>query len=254
MSWNPDLYLAFSDHRVRPALDLMARIPLEAPRRIVDLGCGPGHVTKLLAERWSKAETVGIDNAPAMLERARRDFPALAFRLEDIAAWRAEPPVDLIFTNAALQWLDDHEHLFPRLLAQLAPGGVLAVQMPRNFDAPSHLALRETAEAGPWRARLAPLLRPEPVWPPAAYWRLLAPLAHDIDIWESEYLQPLCGEDPVAEWTKATALRPFLAALVEPERGAFEAEYRARLRQAYPREADGRTLFPFRRLFLVARR
>ncbi len=254
MSWNPDLYLAFSDHRLRPALDLVARISLEGPRRIVDLGCGPGHVTKLLAERWPEAETVGIDNAPAMLERARHDFPALAFRLSDIATWRAEPPVDLIFTNAALHWLDDHDHLFPRLLAQLNPGGVLAAQMPRNDDAPCHRALGETAEAGPWRAKLAPLLRRAPVWPPAAYWRLLAPLTQSLDIWESEYLHALCGEDPVAEWTKATALMPFLEALAGAERSAFEAAYRARLRQAYPREADGRTLFPFRRLFIVARR
>ena len=254
MSWNPDLYLAFGDHRLRPALDLVARIPLEAPQRIVELGCGPGHVTQLLAERWPNAETVGIDNAPAMLERARRDFPAHAFRFGDIAAWRAEPPVDLIFTNAALHWLDDHEHLLPRLLAQLNPGGVLAAQMPRNFDAPSRRALAETVEIGPWRAKLAPLLRREPVRPPAAYWRLLAPLTAGLDIWESEYLHALCGENPVAEWTKATALRPFLDALAEPERSAFEAKYRARLREAYPREGDGRTLFPFRRLFLVARR
>lgn len=254
MSWNPDLYLAFGDHRLRPAIDLMARIPLEAPRRIVDLGCGPGHVTKLLAERWPEAETVGIDNSSAMLERARHDFPTLAFRLGDIAAWRGDPPVDLIFTNAALHWLDDHDHLFPRLLAQLNPSGVLAAQMPRNFDAPSHRALCETAEAGPWRAKLAPLLHREPVRAPAAYHRILAPLARDLDIWESEYLHLLSGEDPVAAWNKATALRPFLDALSEPERSAFEAEYGARLRRAYPREADGRTLYPFRRLFIIARR
>ncbi len=254
MSWNPDLYLAFGDHRLRPALDLMGRIPLAAPRRIVDLGCGPGHVTKLLAARWPKAETVGIDNAPIMIERARRDVPALAFRLDDIATWHAEPPVDLIFTNAALHWLDDHARLFPRLLAQLNPGGVLAAQMPRNDGAPSHRALGETAEAGPWRAKLAPLLRRAPVQAPAAYHRMLAPQTQDLDIWESEYLHPLCGEDPVAEWTKATALMPFLETLAGPDRGAFEAAYRARLRQAYPREADGRTLFPFRRLFIVARR
>jgi len=254
MSWNPDLYLAFGDHRLRPAIDLMARIPLKAPRRIVDLGCGPGHVTKLLAERWPEGETVGIDNSSAMLERARHDFPTLAFRLGDIADWRADPPVDLIFTNAALHWLDDHDQLFPHLLAQLNSSGVLAAQMPRNFDAPSHRALLETAEAGPWRAKLASLLRREPVQAPAAYHRILAPLAQDLDIWESEYLHVLSGEDPVAAWNKATALRPFLDALVEPERSAFEAAYRTRLRRAYPCEADGRTLFPFRRLFIIARR
>ena len=252
MSWNPDLYLSFGDHRLRPALDLMARIPLAAPRRIVDLGCGPGNVTRFLAERWPEAAVTGIDNAPEMLARARKDYPALAWAEGDIAAWRAEPPVDLLFTNAALQWLDDHAALYPRLLSQVAPGGVMAVQVPRNDESPSHVAIRETVAEGPWRARLAPLVRSERVGTPAFYHRLLAPRTRSLDIWDIDYLQVLSGEDPVVEWTKATALRPFLNALQEPERSAFLAAYRARIARLYPPEADGRTLFPFRRLFLVA--
>ncbi|MFI4987427.1 MAG: methyltransferase domain-containing protein [Alphaproteobacteria bacterium] len=252
MSWNPDLYLAFGDHRLRPALDLMARVPLASPRRIVDLGCGPGNVTKLLAERWPEARVTGIDNAPTMLERARKDYPAIDWRLGDIASWRADAPVDLVFSNAALQWLDGHETLYPRLLAEVAPGGVLAVQVPRNDGSPSHVAIRETVAAGPWRERLAPLVRSKRVAPPAFYHRLLAQHTKGLDIWDIDYLQVLSGENPVVEWTKATALRPFLAALEEPERSAFEVLYGERVLKAYPPETDGRTLFPFRRLFLVA--
>jgi trans-aconitate 2-methyltransferase len=252
MSRNPDLYLAFGDHRLRPALDLMARIPLAAPKRIVDLGCGPGNVTKLLAERWPGAETIGIDNAPAMLERAEKDYPALEWREGDAESWRAAEPVDLLFSNAVLQWLDHHETLYPRLLAEVSPGGVFAVQVPRNDDSPSHVAIRETVAAGPWQARLAPLVRSTRVAAPAFYHRLLAPLTKHLDIWDIDYLQVLSGTDPVVEWTKGTALRPFLAALEEPERSIFELHYRERLRRLYPPEPDGRTLFPFRRLFLVA--
>jgi trans-aconitate 2-methyltransferase len=252
MSWNPDLYLAFGDHRLRPALDLIARIPLAAPKHIVDLGCGPGNVTKLLAERWPAARVIGIDNAPAMLERARKDYPALDWRQGDAESWCAAEPVDLLFSNAVLQWLDHHERLYPRLMAQVSPGGVFAVQVPRNDDSPSHVAIRETVAAGPWQARLAPLVRSKRVAPPAFYHRLLAARTAHLDIWDIDYLQVLSGADPVVEWNKATALRPFLAALEEPERSAFVQHYRECLRRLYPPEPDGRTLFPFRRLFLVA--
>jgi len=187
-----------------------------------------------------------------MLERAGQDYPRFKWVLGDIAAWRADAPVDLIFSNAALQWLDDHERLFPHLLDQVAPGGALAIQMPRNFSAPSHVAIRETIENGPWRERLAPLVRPEPVRSPESYHRMLAPHARTLDVWEIEYLQVLSGQDPVVTWTRATALRPYLDALEAGARSAFEAEYRARVRVGYPPEPDGRTLFPFKRVFVVA--
>jgi trans-aconitate 2-methyltransferase len=252
MNWNPELYLAFADHRQRPALDLLARIPLETPRHVVDLGCGPGNVTALLAQRWPAAEIAGIDNDAAMLARAAADHPGIAWQRADIAAWRAERPGDLLFSNAALQWLEDHERLLPRLLGGLAPGGLLAVQMARNFNAPSHVAVRETVEQGPWRERLLPLLRRDPVAPPQFYHRLLAPLTKSLDIWETEYLHVLSGETPVLDWIRGTALRPFLAVLDEVERSRFEASVQARLASAYPAEADGRVLLPFRRLFLLA--
>lgn len=252
MSWNPGQYLRFAAPRLRPAVDLLAAVPCESPRDIVDLGCGAGNVTRLLAKRWPQARITGIDDSAAMLAQAAQALPGARWVEQSIADWRAERPVDLVFSNAALHWLADHARLFPALLAQLAPGGVLAVQMPRNFDAPSHTAIADAIAAGPWRERLAPRLRSSPVAEPSAYYEILAPHAARIDIWQTEYLHVLEGDDPVKEWTKGTWLRPFLDALDEPERSAFEADYAARLRAVYPRRADGRTLFAFRRLFIVA--
>lgn len=252
MSWNPDQYLKFSAPRLRPALDLLAAVPATHPRTVYDLGCGAGNVTRLLAQRWPQAAVTGVDDSAAMLAKAAADPGGVRWVQESLADWRADRPADVIYSNAALHWLPVHAQLFPTLLAQLAPGGVLAVQMPRNFDAPSHTLIAHTVRTGPWRARLEPLLQPSPVATPDIYYNMLAPIAARLDIWETEYLQVLEGPDPVKEWTKGTWLKQFLDALVEPERSAFEAEYAARLRMAYPMRADGTTLFPFRRLFMVA--
>jgi trans-aconitate 2-methyltransferase len=173
---------------------------------------------------------------------------------DSLAAWRPEAPADVIYSNAALHWLPNHRQLFPALVAALAPGGVLAIQMPRNFSAPSHTLIDATARAGAWRSKLEPLLGATPVGEPAFYYSLLAPLAQTLDIWETEYLQVLSGADPVKEWTKGTWLMPFLDRLEPAERIAFEADYAQRLRAAYPPLANGSTLFPFRRLFMVLRR
>jgi trans-aconitate 2-methyltransferase len=252
MSWNPERYLAFGDHRTRPAVDLLARVPLEAPARVVDLGCGPGNSTALLCARWPAAEVTGVDNSAEMLARAQGSGLRARWLEADIAGWRAADGCDLIYSNAALQWLPDHATLLPRLVGQLAAGGVLAVQMPRNFAAPSHALLGAVASEGAWAERLAPRLL-SAVATPEWYYDLLAPLGAALDIWESEYLQVLDGPDPVLEWTRSTALRPVIAALDAHERARFEEDYAARLRAAYPRRPDGRTLFPFRRLFIVAR-
>ena len=177
----------------------------------------------------------------------------VTWRCSDVATWRPAASVDLIFSNAALHWLPDHATLFPDLILFLSPGGVLAVQMPRNFDAPSHTAIHEAAVAGPWRERLAGLVRATPVALPEEYHRWLSPHTATLDIWETTYLHELEGDNPVAEWTKGTWLRPFLDALDRAERPAFEADYRARVAAAYPRSIDGETLFPFQRIFIVAR-
>jgi trans-aconitate 2-methyltransferase len=254
LSWNPERYLAFGDQRTRPAVDLLARVPLTTAKRIADLGCGPGNSTRLLVERWPEAMVAGVDSSAEMLAKARASGVRARWIEADIAAWAPDRPLDLIYSNAALQWLDDHATLLPRLLRQLRPEGVLAVQMPRNFEAPSHALLRETARAGPWADRLAGLLDAPPVAAPERYYDLLAPHADPVDIWEVGYLHVLDGDDPVLSWTRSTALRPIMQALDQQDFAAFEAAYAARLREAYPQRADGRTLFPFRRLFMVAQR
>jgi trans-aconitate 2-methyltransferase len=254
MSWDPAQYLKFSGERLRPALDLLARVPAAAPRAVVDLGCGAGNLMPLLRARWPQARLTGVDGSPQMLAKARADHPQAEFVEADVGDWRPARAVDVLYSNATLHWLEGHERLFPDLLRSVAQGGWLAVQMPRNFGAPSHTAVRDTIEGGPWRARLEPHLRANPVAEPAFYWRLLADKAAALEIWEIEYLQVLRGENPVAEFTKGTWLKPFLDRLQEPERSAFEADYRARVLAAYPPEADGRTLFPFRRLFILAQK
>ncbi|MCE3249462.1 MAG: trans-aconitate methyltransferase, partial [Geminicoccaceae bacterium] len=185
----------------RPAADLLARVPLAAPARIADLGCGPGNSTALLVQRWPAAEVLGIDSSAAMLAKAEASGLEAGWRKCDLAAWTPDAPYDLLFSNAALHWLPDHARLLPRLLGHLRPGGVLAVQMPRNFEAPSHALLREVARAGPWAGRLAPCLERAPVAAPEWYRDLLAPLTEALDIWQTEYLHVLEGEDPVLSWT-----------------------------------------------------
>ena len=253
-TWDPAKYLEFAGLRLRPALDLLARVPLGNPGVVYDLGCGAGNVTRLLTARWPGARVTGVDGSAAMLAEARKAEPDVTWVEADLRAWAPPRPAALIFSNAALHWLPDHEVLLPRLMRHLEPGGVLAVQMPRNHGAPSHTEMTAAALAGPWKDRLASLVGGRPVDSPDTYYDLLAPLAGHLEIWETEYLQVLDGEHPVVEWTRGTALRPLLEALAEPERSAFLQEYTTRVDLAYPRRADGRTLFPFRRLFMVARR
>jgi trans-aconitate 2-methyltransferase len=250
--WDPAQYLKFAGHRLRPAIDLLNRIDLEDPREVYDLGAGAGNVTRLLVERWPKARVTGVDGSREMLAKAAAAAPQVEWQHADLRDWSPPRPADVIYSNAVFQWVSDHERRFPALLSALAPGGVLAVQMPRNWGAPSHTAILEAARSGPWRTKLEPLLWRAPVAGPEFYFDLLAPRAAALDIWETEYLQVLEGEDPVKEWVKGSALGQLLGALDEPERGAFESYYAGLVRRAYPRRADGRTLFPFRRLFVVA--
>lgn len=254
MTWNPERYLAFGDQRTRPAVDLLARIALDAPARVVDLGCGPGNSTRLLADRWPGAAITAVDHSAEMLAKARTSDVRAVWIEADIAAWAPDQPLDLVYSNAALQWLGDHGTLLPRLLGHVRPGGALAVQMPRSFESPSHRLARAVARQGPWSARLAGYLRAEPLAAPEWYHDLLAPHAAALDIWETEYLHVLEGDDPVLRWTRGTALRPIAQALDDHDYAAFEATLAARLREAYPKRPDGRTLYPFRRLFIIARR
>ena len=250
--WNPGQYLKFAGHRLRPAADLLARIDMESPGAVFDLGCGPGNVTALLAERWPEADITGIDGSAPMLARAGAEHPGISWVEADIGAWEPEKPADVVFSNAALHWLDDHGALFPRLMGTLAPGGVLAVQMPGNYAQPSHTCIRQAA--GPWMAKIGPVLREHPVEPPAFYHEILAPVAAELDIWETTYMQELEGDNAAAEWLKGSALKPVLDALDDDEREAFFDAYSALVGKAYPRRPGGKTLFPFRRVFIVAKK
>ncbi|MDA7949083.1 MAG: methyltransferase domain-containing protein [Hyphomicrobiaceae bacterium] len=252
MTWDPNQYLAFGDERLQPALDLLARVPLSAPNTIVDLGCGAGNVTKALKARWPHAQITGVDGSPEMLGKARAEAPDIDWIEADLNAWAPETSTDLVYSNAALHWLDDHGTLFPRLMSRVASGGYLAAQMPRNWEAPSHTHIDEAVLNGPWREKLEPLLRPSPSHAPDVYYEALAPVTSVLNIWETEYCQILDGENPVAEFVKGSQLKRFLDALDEPDRTAFENDYRARILAAYPKRGDGKTLFPFRRLFILA--
>ena len=254
MAWDADQYMKFGGQRTQPSRDLLARVPLAAPRRIVDLGCGPGNSTDLLAQRWPDAEVTGIDSSPDMLAQARRAYPALRWIEADIAALPPDGAHDLVFSNAALQWVPDHARVFPALFDALPPGGVLAVQMPRNLDAPSHAVLRETAASPRWAAQMPREPRVISVGDPGFYYDLLAPRAAHLDIFEIEYLHVMDGPEGIVEWMKGTGLRPFLQRLAGPELDAFLASYLEKLDRAYPRRADGKVLFPFRRIFVVASR
>ncbi|MBI1208493.1 MAG: methyltransferase domain-containing protein [Azospirillum sp.] len=255
MAWNPEHYELFAALRRRPARDLIAALPATImPRRIADLGCGGGQLACELAERWPQAEMRGVDSSPAMLATARARSARVDWIEAALEDWAPAEPLDLIVSNAALHWLGNHAGLFPRLMAALNPGGVLAVQMPRNFDAPSHTLLRQTAAEAPWAAQLAGVIPEIRVHSPTAYCDWLVPHARSLDLWETEYLQVMTGDQPVLAWLKGTTLVPVLDRLPASQAEAFLDRLGAHLAAAYPRRADGLTLFPFRRLFVVATR
>ncbi|WP_375477422.1 trans-aconitate 2-methyltransferase [uncultured Jatrophihabitans sp.] len=256
MDWNPTQYLRYADERERPFADLLARIDCAAPRAVVDLGCGPGRLTATLAQRWPAARIEGVDSSAAMIESARPlETPNIRFRVADVAEWTPEPDIDVIVSNATLQWVPEHRSLLTRWAAAMPAGGWLAMQVPGNFDAPSHVLMRELAASARWAARLAGVLRHAgAVDSPPGYAQLLAAAGLSVDVWETTYLHVLRGADPVLEWVRGTGLRPVLAALPADEAAQFEQEYAALLRTAYPAEADGTTLFPFRRIFAVGQR
>jgi trans-aconitate 2-methyltransferase len=253
--WDAALYRQFEDERTRPAADLLRRVPLEAPNSVVDLGCGPGNSTELLRARFPHADLLGIDTSEDMLASARSRLPDVLFEKGDIAEWRPSAAPDVLYANASLQWVPDHERLLPRLVGMLAPGGVLAVQMPDNLEEPTHRLMREVAADGPWAVSLASAAaRRQPLPPIPALYDLLAPHAANIDVWRTDYQHPLASPRAIVDWVRGTGLRPFLDPLPQPLRAEFLARYEARLAEAYLPRADGRVLLAFPRLFLVAQR
>ncbi len=257
--WNPDLYRRYEDERTRPARDLLARVPLGHAAQVVDLGCGPGNSTELLMQRFAGAQIAGIDNSEAMLESARRRLPEVRFDPGDIASWApdatADAAPDLIYANAALQWVPDHETLIPRLFDALGPGGVLAIQMPDNRQEPTHRLMREVAAQAPWAASIgdADGVRTE-LLDIGGYYDLLAPQAAQIDVWRTTYQHPMPSPAAIVEWLRGTGLRPFVERLSGALRDGYLAEYERRVAQAYPPRTDGRLLLAFPRLFIVAQR
>ena len=258
--WDPDQYARFHDHRLRPALELLDRVPLTGASLVYDLGCGTGTVTRTIAARFPDARVIGLDSSPEMLAKAAAEPGRIEWVRADIADWEPEEPPDLIYSNAALHWLEDHEALFPRLFGALAPGGCLAVQMPLSHAQPSHVLMCETLASGgtggsPLAGEaVAAAAARDWVLDPGAYYELLAPGAAQLDVWETTYFHRLEGEDAVLEWVKATGLRPVLNGLEGADLERFLNVYRRQLREAYPRRADGTTVYPFPRLFLVATR
>ena len=252
MRWDPTQYARYSDQRSRPFFDLVGRIEADAPATVVDLGCGSGELTETLAQRWPEARVSGVDSSPEMIARAPA-AGAVQFSVADAESFEATG-VDVLVSNAALQWVPTHRELLLRWAEQLAPRGWLAFQVPSNFGAPSHALMRELAESPEWRERLGGVLRgTESVAAPAEYLDLLASRGIEVDAWQTEYEHVLDGEDPVLEWVRGTGLRPVFAALSDADAARFSGEYAARLREAYPRRPYG-TVFAFSRVFVVARR
>jgi trans-aconitate 2-methyltransferase len=255
--WDPGQYQRFMDQRSRPFFDLISRIGAAAPRYAVDLGCGPGNLTAVLAQRWPAAEVTGVDNSPEMIgaaaAEAARAPGRLSFELGDIRDWQPARPPEVVVSNAVLQWVPDHLAVVARWAGLLPPGGWLAFQVPGNFDQPSHAILRELAGSQRWRPLLAGAELNRQAASPAEYLGLLARAGCEVDAWETTYLHVLPGENPVLEWYRGTGLRPVLAALAPEQAEEFLAEYGQRMRVAYPAAPYG-TVLPFRRVFAVARK
>lgn len=252
-SWSPSDYLKFEDERTLAARDLLDRVKLDHATRVVDIGCGPGNSTELLAERFPDAEIIGFDSSADMLVKARARLPNAKFFEADVASWAPDGPVDLLYANAVFHWVPDHLSVLARLFAALPSGGVLAVQLPDNLDEPSHFLMRETAENGPWAARLANAEDAlDDVRPSADYYDCLQPMASRVDVWHTFYNHPLDGPGDIREFLASTGLRPFLAPLDANEKKAFLDDYERRVAKAYRPLVDGKVLLCFPRLFVVA--
>jgi trans-aconitate 2-methyltransferase len=251
--WSAQQYLKFEDERTRPSRDLLAQIPLADTRKVFDIGCGPGNSTELLVKRWPQAVVTGIDTSADMLRQARERLPAQKFIEANVAHWMPPENTDVLFANAIFQWVPGHLRQLQRLTGALPRGGVLAVQMPDNLDEPVHVLMREVAQAGPWREQLAEKARLRDALPtPGGYYDALRPLCSRLDIWHTIYNHVLDDAAAVVEWVKGTGVRPFLDPLEAPERKQFLAEYSARIATAYSRQADGKVLLRFPRIFIVA--
>jgi len=254
LSWSAEQYVAFEDERTRPVRDLLAALPPIDALSALDLGCGPGNSTEVLAERYPEAQVAGIDSSPDMIAAARRRLPQLNFAVEDVQDCKFTGPFDVILANAVLQWVPNHQLLLPQLIGKLAPKGGLAVQMPDNLDVPAHRLMRELAVLSPWAAKLANAAASRtPLAGVDWYYELLRPHCARVDFWRTTYYHSLTGgAAAIVEWFKGSGLRPFIEPLSDAERGEYLKRYTAEIADAYPTLADGSVLLPFPRMFMVA--
>jgi trans-aconitate 2-methyltransferase len=251
--WDPQRYLVFGDERARPFHDLMSMVRAQEPAEVVDLGCGPGNLTVTLAQRWPHARIIGVDSSAEMVAAARQ-LEGIEVVLADLRDWTPDRPVDVLVSNATLQWVPNHLDLLPRLVGSVSPGGWFAFQVPGNFTGPSHVLLYRVADSPRWSDRVGrgQVARPAS-YSPEDYLAVLVRLGCAVQVWETTYFHVLSGEDAVLDWVAGTALRPVLSVLDDDEQAAFVAEYGELLRTAYPRRSYG-TVLPYRRIFAVARR
>ena len=253
--WDAQVYLKFANERTQPSLDLIHRIKLDEPRRIIDLGCGPGNSTQALRRRWPHATIVGLDNSPQMIESARETYPDGIWEVGDAVSWTAREPFDLVFSNALLKWLPDHSRVCRRLFDQVAAGGALAAQLPYHYDSALHREILEVSRDPAWDGRMHSARTAITREPPELYYDALESVASHVDLWETTYHHVVAGPEAVLEWFRGTGLRPFLEVLTsEGERQRFEAMLLERYTTSYPRRPNGKVLFAFRRLFFVAYR
>ena len=253
-TWDADLYYRFRAQRTQPSIDLTARIELEQPQHVVDLGCGPGNSTAVLRHRWPDANLVGVDNSQEMLDSGRKSDASVEWVLADIAAWQPARTFDVVFSNAALQWLPGHDDLIPRLFGFVREGGVLAVQMPDHYDSPLYRVLSGVADHDRWSARMTKARHSLTRHPVGYYYDLLCGLTDRIEIWTTEYQHVLSSHEEILQWHRGTGMRPYLDILSEEEREAFEKLVLQGYQRSFPRTADGNVLFPFQRLFFIAAR
>jgi len=251
--WDAEQYLKFAGKRTQPVYDLLHRIRLQSPRRIVDLGCGPGTSTEVLRHRWPDAYLVGVDSSPEMIRKARQSFPESIWVEGDAATWQDGEPFDLVFSNAMLHWVPHHAGVCRHLLGLLNPGGAVAVQVPAHYDSPLHREIVEVSRDPQWSERLKSARRALTNEPPGFYYDLLTPLVAHLELWETTYYHVMAGPEAIVEWFRGSGLRPYLQALEsEKDQRRFEQLLLKRYAESYQRRASGNVLFPFRRLFWVA--
>lgn len=255
-SWNPDVYLRYEAYRTRPARDLIDQILLEVDGGIVDLGCGPGNVTKHLKDKWPARAVTGVDKSKAMLAKAKESFGTdeITWQQGDIGTWTTDEHKALVFSNAALHWVPDHERVLPQLMDAVRPGGWLAFQIPVTEQAAYQVCIRELVQSDRWAGKLAQVWMYKDPMAPEPLYDLLTPMSTSVDIWVTDYHHVLEGDNPMVDWFLGTGLMPYLTVLDEAEKAEFLADYSERVLAAYPKNVDGKTMFLLKRIFVLAQK